>query len=184
MAAACSSASASSPAISGSSSSSSAARLATRSSRSSATVRTLVPPYARKTMQTAGDVGAVTGQDKAAQSWIEAVQLGRYDTAWAMTEPRLRLVRAQAWIWNNRKDADIAACNRDELARALAEERPDHPLWGDFAATELHQITGVYAQFRPENWGASSSPSAAGPDYALVLSAHMSGAPPTITARP
>ena len=46
--------------------------------------------------------------------------------------PKLRLVRAQAWIWNNRKDADIAAVNRDELARALAEERPNHALWGDF----------------------------------------------------
>jgi len=135
-------------------------------------------------MQTAGDIGAVTGPVKAAQAWVEAVQLGRYDTAWAMTDPRLRLVRAQAWIWNNRKDADIAACNRDELARALAEERPNHQLWGDFAATELHQITGVYGTFRPENWGASSGPSAAGPDYALVLFAHLSGDPLIITDRP
>ena len=133
---------------------------------------------------TAGDVGAVTGPVKAAQSWIEAVQLGRYDMAWTMTDPRLRLARAQAWIWNNRKDADIAACNRDELARALAEERPDHPLWGDFAATELHQTTDVYGTFRPENWGASSGPSAAGPDYALVLFAHLSGDPLIITDRP
>ena len=64
-----------------------------------------------------------------------------------MTDPRLRLVRAQAWVWNNRKDTDILACDRDDLARALAEERPDHPLWGDFAATEVHQMTGVYGTF-------------------------------------
>ena len=89
---------------------------------------TVVPSYARRTMQsTANDVGAVTGPVKAAQAWIEAVQLGRYDAAWAMTDPRLRLVRAQAWIWNNRKDADIAALDRDELARALAEEGPTTP---------------------------------------------------------
>src|SRR5205807_862622 len=86
----------------------------------------------------------------------------RMAAAWAMTDPRLRLVRSQAWIWNNRKDADIAAVGRDELARALAQERPDHPLWGDFAATEVHQMTGVYGTFRPENWGASSGPSAVG----------------------
>jgi hypothetical protein len=135
-------------------------------------------------MQAAGDLSAATGPVKAAQAWIEAVQLGRYDTAWAMTEPRLRLVRAQAWIWNNRKDTDIAALDRDELARALAEERPSHPLWGDFAATELHQITGVYGTFQSENWGATSGPSAAGPDYALVLFAHLSGDPLILTDRP
>jgi hypothetical protein len=133
---------------------------------------------------TAGEVGAVTGPVKAAQAWIEAVQLGRYDAAWAMTEPRLRLVRAQAWIWNNRKDADIAALDRDELARALAEERPDHALWGDFAATEVHQMRGVYGTFRPENWGASSGPSAAGPDYTLVLFAHLTGDPLILTDQP
>jgi len=132
----------------------------------------------------AGDVGAVTGPVKAAQAWIEAVQLGRYDAAWAMTDPRLRLVRAQAWIWNNRKDADIAAVDRNELARALAEERPDHALWGDFAATEVHQMRGVYGTFQPENWGASSGPSAVGPDYALVLFAHLSGDPLILTDRP
>ena len=133
---------------------------------------------------TAGDVGAVTGPVKAAQAWIEAIQLGRYEAAWAMTDPRLRLVRAQAWVWNNRKDTDILACDRDDLARALAEERPDHPLWGDFAATEVHQMTGVYGTFRSENWGASSGPSTAGPDYALVLFGHLSGDPLILTDAP
>jgi hypothetical protein len=135
-------------------------------------------------MQTAGDAGAVTGPVKAVQSWIEAVQIGDYDTAWAMTAPRLRLVRAQAWIWNNRKDADIAAVKRDDLARALAEERPNHGLWGDFAATEVHQMRGVYGTFQPENWGASTRPSASGPDYALVLFAHLAGDPLILTGHP
>ena len=135
-------------------------------------------------MQTAGDVSAATGPVKAAEAWIEAVQLGRYDRAWAMTDPRLRLVRAQAWIWNNRKDSDIAALNRDELARALAQERPDHALWGDFAATEVHQMRGVYGSFSAENWGASSGPSAAGPDYTLVLFAHLTGDPLILTDQP
>src|SRR5438552_17824879 len=70
------------------------------------------------------EAGTPGGPIKAAQAWIEAVQLGRYDMAWAMTDPRLRLARAQAWIWNNRKDADIAAYKRDELAEILAAERP------------------------------------------------------------
>jgi len=135
-------------------------------------------------MQTAGDVGAVTGPVKAAQTWIEAVQIGNYDAAWAMTDPRLRLVRAQAWIWNNRKDEDIAALKRDDLARALAEERPDHPLWGDFAATEVHQMRGVYGTFQPENWGASSGPSAAVPEHTLVLFAHLTGDPLILTDQP
>ncbi|MBV8560639.1 MAG: hypothetical protein JO050_07690 [Acidimicrobiia bacterium] len=135
-------------------------------------------------MRTAGEVGAVAGPVKAAQDWIEAVQLGRYDTAWAMTDPRLRLVRAQAWIWNNRKDEDIAALGRDDLARALAEEQPEHALWGDFAATEVHQMRGVYGTFRSENWGASSGPSAAGPGYTLVLFAHLTGDPLILTDQP
>jgi hypothetical protein len=135
-------------------------------------------------MQTAGEVSAASGPVKAAQAWIDAVQLGRYDTAWAMTDPRLRLVRAQAWIWNNRKDADIAGLNRDEVARALAEERPDHGLWGDFAATEVHQMRDVYGTFQPENWGATSGPGSPGPDYAMVLFAHLSGDPLILTDRP
>ncbi|MBV9411052.1 MAG: hypothetical protein JO148_05610 [Acidimicrobiia bacterium] len=145
---------------------------------------TVVPSYARRIMQAAGDLSAATGPVKAAQDWIAAVQLGRYDRAWAMTDPRLRLVRAQAWIWNNRKDADIAALNRDEVARALAEERPNHGLWGDFAATEVHQMREVYGTFQPANWGATSNPGSVGPDYAMVLFAHLSGDPLIITDRP
>jgi hypothetical protein len=124
------------------------------------------------------------GPVRAAQAWIEAVQLGRYDMAWAMTDPRLRLARAQAWIWNNRKDADIAAWDRDELAATVAAERPDHPLWQDFAATELHQMRDVYGGFQADAWGASSGPSAAGPDYALVLFAHLSSEPVMLTSQP
>src|SRR3954453_8064798 len=98
---------------------------------------------------------AIGGPVKAAQGWIQAVQLRRYDQAWAAPAPLLRLVRAQAWIWNNRKDTDISSVDRDELAQALAEERPSHPLWGDFAATELHQMNEVYGGFQPKAWGAS-----------------------------
>src|SRR5438270_13095823 len=131
------------------------------------------------------EAGTALGEPiKAAQAWIEAVQLGRYDLAWAMTDPRLRVARAQAWIWNNRKDADIAAVNRNELAVALAEERPDHPLWGDFAATELHQMREVYGPFQPDAWRASSGPSAAGPDYTLVLFARLSSEPLMLTGQP
>jgi hypothetical protein len=127
------------------------------------------------------EIGAVGGPTKAAQTWIEAVQLGRYGNAWAMTDPLLRLVRAQAWIWNNRKDADIAAVDRNQLAAAFAAERPDHPLWGDFAATEVHQMGEVYGGFQPESWGASSGPSTVAPDYALVLFAQLSSEPVLLT---
>lgn len=130
------------------------------------------------------DVGVVGGPVKAAQVWIEAVQLGRYDVAWAMTDSKLRLVRAQAWIWNNRKDADISSIDRDELAAALSQERPDHPLWGDLAATELHQMGEVYGGFQPEAWGASRRPSSVGPDHALVLFAHLSSEPLILTDQP
>jgi hypothetical protein len=132
----------------------------------------------------ASEIQAVGGPVKAAQVWIEAVQLGRYDVAWTMTDPRLRLVRAQAWIWNNRKDADIKADDRDELAAALAQDRPDHPLWGDFAATEVHQMGEVYGGFQPDAWGASRGASTVGPDYALVLFAHLSNEPLILTDQP
>jgi hypothetical protein len=130
------------------------------------------------------EAGTAGGPIKAAQAWIEAVQLGRYDMAWTMTDPRLRLARAQAWIWNNRKDADIAAYKRDELAEILAAERPTHPLAGDFAATELHQMRDVYGSFQAEAWGASSGPSTVGTDYALVLFAHLTGEPLILTGQP
>jgi len=134
-------------------------------------------------MSTAEAGTAPGGPVRAAQAWIEAVQLGRYDVAWAMTDPRLRLARAQAWIWNNRKDNDIRAVDRDELATALAAERPEDPLWDDFAATELHQMREVYGGFQADAWGASSGPSAAGPAYALVLFAQLSSEPLMLTGQ-
>jgi len=134
--------------------------------------------------QQRSETSVLGGPVKAAQDWIAAVQLGRYDQAWAATDPLTRLVRAQAWIWNNRKDTDISSLDRDELATGLAEERPDHPLWGDFAATELHQMNEVYGGFLPENWGASRGPSSVGADYALVLFAHLSSEPLILTDQP
>jgi len=127
---------------------------------------------------------ALGGPIKAAQAWIEAGQPGRYDMAWAMTAPGLRLARAQAWIWNNRKDADIAPQKRDGLAEALAAERPSHPLWEDFAATELHQMRDVYGPFQADSWGASSGPSSVGTEYALVLFAQLSSEPRILTGQP
>jgi hypothetical protein len=132
-------------------------------------------------MSTAEAGTAPGGPVRAAQESIEADHLGRYDVACAMTDPRLRLARAQAWIWNNRKDDDIRAVNRDELATAMAAERPEHPLWDDFAATELHQMREVYGRFQPDSWGATSGPSAAGPGYALVLFAQLSSEPLMLT---
>jgi hypothetical protein len=72
-----------------------------------------------------------------------------YASMWDLTDPDLRLARAQAWLWNNRKHDDVSAddANAGELARSPSL----HPLWDDFARTELMQFWEVWPDAHWEN---------------------------------
>jgi hypothetical protein len=75
---------------------------------------------------------------------------------------------AQAWIWANRADPELAGFERDDAATSLASLACDHPLWELFADTQARECRGVYADFNHEDWGAASRPRPVPPDCEIV----------------
>jgi hypothetical protein len=93
----------------------------------------------------------------------------------AARRPQLRLALVRSWIWANRAHPLLAGPNRDELAAALAAEKPFHPLWDAFAQTQLDEFAEKWRDFDRENWGAASRPRPITPDYELVLLVYTGG---------
>ncbi len=88
---------------------------------------------------------------------------------WPLADPLLCLCWAQHWIHAN--EQAIASTGRDELARELAEDAPDHPLWEHFErvskrnlALRTHQGIGA----DPANWGIGATPRVLGADTELL----------------
>lgn len=80
-----------------------------------------------------------------------------YGRAWMLADHNWRLCRAQAWIWNNRDHPVVSPFDRDEAARGLAELDSVHPLWTDFAVTELEQLAEAWSDPDLRNYGAGSA---------------------------
>ena len=96
-----------------------------------------------------------------------------------MDEP-LRLATAQSWILLEADRADVAAADRDELARSLASEDSGHPLWPEFAGwrivrwrSVLRQVVGWYE----EGIGVLSRVQAVPPDLLVVSLTSAADAP-------
>ncbi len=56
------------------------------------------------------------GPVAAAVAWLEIVISSDLMDVWPRTDPQLRLVLAQAWLWANRDHPDVAPYDRDEAA--------------------------------------------------------------------
>jgi hypothetical protein len=98
------------------------------------------------------------GPVAAVQGFVRAVlDDDNYELAWRLADSNWRLCRAQAWIWNNRSHPLVAPFDRDDTARALAEDHPTHELWASFAQTELDQIRGVWSEPDLRTYGAASA---------------------------
>lgn len=96
----------------------------------------------------------------AALAWVDAV-LHRHDlaAAWPATDPQLRLVLAQDWVWNHRHDPAIGHDHDwDEIATGLAASPSGHRLWDRFA----HDLVTTWAQtwrgFGTDAWDVRDAP--------------------------
>jgi hypothetical protein len=66
--------------------------------------------------------------------WVEALTAGDWRALMALSADTFRLVRAQAWLWNNRNHPGIAGEDLDPLASGLVVDDPRGELWTDSPA--------------------------------------------------
>lgn len=117
------------------------------------------------------------GPVASASDWLAAILEARdYALAWTMMSPDLRLVRAQAWLWNNREFFERAAETLDEQAAMLAEVPSQHPYWEEFAEIELSMFLEGFPADEYENVGIASRPRPLAPGLELVLFIPMADA--------
>lgn len=94
-----------------------------------------------------------------AREWIaDVVHEGNLAATWRLKEEQLRLRLARAWIETSGDEVQGAARDPDELARALAAEAPDDPLWRDFAAALLAHLREERQDFSLDHVGAAEPP--------------------------
>ena len=120
----------------------------------------------------------------AALAWVEAV-MDRADLAraWELTDPTLRLVLAQDWVWNHRHDlaaadgrgGEVDSRGWDELARGLASSPPEHGLWDRFAADTIGTWQQIWKGFSTRTWRISDQPEVLGLDLEMVTFVEASG---------
>ena len=128
--------------------------------------------------QTPDEIAAHVGPGgpvEAVATWIEHVQAGRFDAAWALTDPDYRRRLTSWWV----ERAGMGTIAADDLA----ETGPAHRAWPPFARAVLAWMRSGLADFDPETWGAASRPRPVGPDLELVLLANL-GPEPLLFAEP
>jgi hypothetical protein len=112
-----------------------------------------------------------------ATAWVEAVMdQADLDLAWPLTEPVLRLVLAQDWVWTNRHRPDIGHDQDwDTIAHGLASCPPAHPLWDAFAHQVLDRWHRSWPTFSTLTWRALDEPEVVGLDTEMVTFAGREG---------
>lgn len=119
----------------------------------------------------------IQGPGWVAMAWFNAVRRdGEWDLAWVLTDPELRLARAQAWLWNNRNVPQIAAEGIEHLAeRYVGPDFQAAPYWSDFARMELQAYTQAWDHWKPDEVGLASRPRLVDIDYEVCLLAKADG---------
>jgi hypothetical protein len=106
----------------------------------------------------------------AAVAWVEAVMdRGDLSQAWPLTDPTLRLVLAQDWVWNHRHDPAIGhGRDWDTIARGLAQYPPQHQLWDRFAGEVVGLWQRIWKGFSASRWRVWEQPEVLGLDLEMV----------------
>lgn len=106
----------------------------------------------------------------AALEWVAAVMdRGDVGGAWLATDPKLRLVLAQDWVWNHRHDPAIGhQADWDEIASGLAQAPAVHDLWPRFAADLVSMWQRTWKGFSSETWSVRSEPEVLDLDLEVV----------------
>lgn len=118
-----------------------------------------------------GDRGPVA----AAHAWLLGLRAGDGREAWKGLDRTLRLALAQDWILGHANDPEVRRHDRDDLAGALAEREPAHPLAEPLLAGRLAALRAHYADWDPDTWGAASTPRRIGLDHEVVVMAPADG---------
>ncbi|MCF2435567.1 hypothetical protein LV779_17410 [Streptomyces thinghirensis] len=103
-----------------------------------------------------------------ANKFVRAVKEGKFNRAWGLLTPKLRLVLVQAWIWANKDHESLRPFDQEELAKALSAIKPEHALARAFNGTQLGEFQNAFPTI-DETWGAASNPRPIGIDYELVV---------------
>ena len=116
-----------------------------------------------------------TGPDSpqgAAQAWVHEVLIRRdLAAAWPATDPQLRLVLAQDWVWNHRHDPAIGHGGDqdwDEIADGLAAAPHAHPMWDRFATDLITTWERTWRGFGTDAWNVLPEPEVLDLDLELV----------------
>jgi hypothetical protein len=115
------------------------------------------------------------GPVEAGRQYLQLVKRGDMQEVWRRTEPTLRLILAQAWIWANRSHPGLVEVNREELAASLSDLRQTHHLKEDFFATQLREMQDAFQGYDEERWGAAEKPRRFGMDYELIIFMETAG---------
>jgi hypothetical protein len=107
-------------------------------------------------------------------AWVAAVMdRGDLAGAWPLTDPTLRLVLAQDWVWNHRHE--LAPPERqgmdldwDTIAAGLAASPPEHELWERFASETVGRWHQIWKGFSSRTWRVSDQPEVLGLDLEVV----------------
>ncbi|MGH2721174.1 MAG: hypothetical protein ACRDJO_06170 [Actinomycetota bacterium] len=115
------------------------------------------------------DVVLVPGPLESAWSWVATVvESGDLAAAWPHTDPNLRLVLAQSWIFTHRTKPPVSGWNREELARGLVPVGSRHPLWAAFAARQVEKLRAWWGNPNLDEWGASIKGRVMAADHELI----------------
>ena len=120
-----------------------------------------------------------TAQETAAR-WVKAVMDdGDLTAAWPLTDPVLRLVLAQDWVWTNRHHPAIGEDRSwEELAQGLAAIPPDDQLWDAFTRELLSRWHKMWAGFSSRSWLAWDQPEVVALDLEMVTFLESDGGSP------
>lgn len=122
---------------------------------------------------------AETPQETATR-WVKAVMDdGDLAAAWPITDPTLRLVLAQDWVWMHRHHPTIGHdASWDEVARGLASCPPAHSLWDAFAEELVSRWRKIWTGFSVRTWSAWDECEVVGLDLEMVTFLERDGTSP------
>ena len=116
----------------------------------------------------------------AATRWVKTVMDdGDLVAAWPLTDPVLRLVLAQDWVWTHRHHPMLGHDRSwEEVAQGLAAVPPDHELWDRFATELMNRWRKMWSGFSSKDWVAWDQPEVIGLDLEMVTFLESDGKAP------